>query len=130
MAFISKKTNGVAINVQVYYQPKNSSPINNNYLYAYRITIINQNPHTIQLLSRHWHIRDSTGTNKEVQGDGVVGVQPIIEPNESYQYVSACNLSSDIGKMYGTYTMLNLLTNTNFEVIIPAFVLIYPYKLN
>jgi ApaG protein len=84
----------------------------------------------VKLLRRHWHITDSNGSFRDVDGDGVVGQQPIIEPGESYQYVSAANLKSDIGKMSGTYEMENLYNKKLFTVNIPEFQLIAPFKMN
>ena len=72
-------------------------------------------------------IRDS---NREVEGEGVVGEQPIIEPSESYQYVSAANLRSEIGKMFGTYNMVSLYDKKGFTVNIPEFQLVAPFKMN
>jgi ApaG protein len=65
-----------------------------------------------------------------VEGEGVVGVQPLLAPTESYQYVSGSNLRTEIGKMYGTYQMENQLNKKQFEVKIPEFQMIVPFKLN
>lgn len=125
-----KITEGIKITVESYYQPDYSNPANNEFMFAYRITIENSNAYPVQLLSRHWYIADSNGSKKEVEGEGVVGVQPKILPGEKYQYVSGCNLRSDMGTMAGTYTMLNLYTKQTFEVQIPQFKLLVPAKLN
>jgi ApaG protein len=73
---------------------------------------------------------EANGSHREVEGEGVVGVQPTLQPGEQYQYVSGCNLHTEIGKMYGTYLMENLYTKEKFEVNIPVFEMIFPYKLN
>jgi ApaG protein len=65
-----------------------------------------------------------------VEGEGVVGQQPVLEPGESHEYVSGCNLKTGIGKMRGTYLMERLVDGRQFQVVIPEFVLIVPYKLN
>lgn len=129
---VHQVTQNVSITVETFFQPEQSAPRNNEFLHAYRITIKNLGGMPVQLLSRHWYISDSYyGTEKrEVQGDGVVGEQPIIQPGESYQYISACNLRSDIGKMYGTYEMENLFYKSRFTVNIPEFQLVAPFKLN
>jgi ApaG protein len=116
--------------VETFYQPTQSNPLNSEYLFAYRITIENQTLYPVKLLSRHWHIIDSNGTHREVQGEGVVGRQPIIEPGDSYQYTSAAGLRSDIGKMYGTYLIENLFNKKKFTVLIPEFQLLVPAKMN
>ena len=99
-------------------------------MFAYRINIENNNPFPVKLLSRHWHIYDSNGSRREVEGEGVVGVQPQINPCQSYQYVSGCNLRSEIGKMHGTYQMENITTKKTFDAVIPAFEMCAPFKLN
>lgn len=126
----SKVTEGVAITVETFYQPDYSNPVSGEYMFAYRITIQNNNSFPIRLLRRHWYIFDSNGTNREVEGEGVVGVQPQINPSEQYQYVSGCNLRTEMGKMYGSYAMENLSNKQLFEVKIPVFEMIVPFKLN
>ena len=73
---------------------------------------------------------DSNGSVREVEGEGVVGVQPVIDPGKSYAYVSGCNLKTDIGSMRGHYAMNRLVDETSFEVDIPEFQLIVPHRLN
>ncbi|MBS1689396.1 MAG: Co2+/Mg2+ efflux protein ApaG [Bacteroidetes bacterium] len=127
---VQQVTEGVSVSVETFYQPGQSNPLNSEYLFAYRITIENQSTMPIKLLSRHWYIVDSNGSKREVEGEGVVGQQPIIEPNEKYQYVSAVNLRSDMGKMYGLYQMENLYNKKIISVAIPEFQLIAPFKMN
>lgn len=127
---ISKISEGITISVETYYQPEYSNAVNNEFMFAYRITIENSNAFPVKLLSRHWYIYDSSGMLREVEGEGVVGVQPIINPGQSYQYVSGCNLRSEIGKMHGTYLMENINTERTFEAIIPSFGMCTPFKLN
>lgn len=116
--------------VETFYQPGQSNPINSEYLFAYRITIENLTANPVKLISRHWHIIDSNGEHREVEGDGVVGQQPVIMPGKQYQYTSACNLHSEIGKMYGTYLFENLLSKKNLTVTIPEFKMVVPAKMN
>jgi ApaG protein len=127
---VSKISEGIKISVETYYQPDYSNPVNNEFMFAYKITIENNNSFAVKLLSRHWHIYDSTGSIKEVEGEGVVGVQPQINPGEFYQYISGCNLRAEIGKMQGTYLMENMVNKKTFTVIIPSFKMTTPFKLN
>jgi len=127
---VHKVTNDVNIVVETFYQLAQSKPLHSEYLFAYRITIENLGSVPIKLLRRHWHIIDSNGDRREVEGEGVVGQQPTIEPGENYQYVSSCNLNSDMGKMYGTYTMEDLFTKRIMNIAIPEFQLIAPFKNN
>jgi ApaG protein len=126
----SKVTEGVIVTVETFYQPDYSNPVNGEFMFAYRITLQNNNPFPVRLLRRHWHIFDSNGTQREVEGEGVVGVQPQINSGEQYQYVSGCNLRTEMGKMYGTYTMQNITSKKQFEVKIPVFDMIVPFKMN
>ncbi|MDE1191044.1 MAG: Co2+/Mg2+ efflux protein ApaG [Arachidicoccus sp.] len=121
---------GIRVNVETFYQNDQSRPLMNEYLFAYRITIENHNSYAVRLMRRHWYIFDSTGKRDEVEGEGVVGLQPFIEPDNFFQYVSGCNLNSEIGRMYGEYTMENEATKETFTVLIPSFDLIAPSKLN
>lgn len=123
-------TDGVKISVETIYQDEHSNPANEHYMFAYRIEVENLSAHAIQLMRRKWFIFDSNGTIREVEGEGVVGVQPVIKPGDSYSYVSGCNLKTDIGSMRGSYTMHNLVIEKSFKVDIPEFQLIVPYKLN
>lgn len=127
---VQQVTEGVSVTVETFYQAAQSNPVSAEYLFAYRITVENLSTMPVKLLRRHWHIMDSNGSYREVEGDGVVGQQPLIQPGDSYQYVSACNLRSDIGKMWGTYQMENLYNKKLFTVQIPVFEMIAPFKLN
>jgi len=123
-------TLGVKISVETTYQDDHSDPGNNHFMFAYRITIENLTDYTVQLKRRQWFIFDSNGIQREVEGEGVVGEQPVIEPGESHSYVSACNLNTDMGSMSGNYMMNRLADNKDFIVDIPEFELIVPYRLN
>lgn len=123
-------TNGITISVEPFYLPHESIPVQHRYVHAYRISIFNKSADIVQLLSRHWHIVESNGIHREVEGEGVVGQQPVLSPGESHQYTSWCPLVTDIGKMYGTFRMLRKETGEKFDVRIPEFSLYPPFKLN
>lgn len=127
---VSKISEGIEISVETFYQPDYSNPVSGEYMFAYRITIENHNSFSVKLHRRHWFITDSNGANREVEGEGVVGVQPTLQPGEKYQYVSGCNLNTELGKMYGTYQMENLHDKSLFDVNIPTFEMIVPFKMN
>ena len=126
----NKISEGMEVSVETFYQPDYSNPISGEYMFAYRITIENHNGFAVKLHRRHWHIFDSNGSYREVEGEGVVGVQPILQPGERYQYVSGCNQRTEMGKMYGSYTMENLHNKQTFEVNIPVFEMIVPFKMS
>jgi ApaG protein len=123
-------TQGIAVQVETFYNGSVGSAEAEEHTFAYRITIVNQSDFPVQLLKRHWIIFDSLGIIREVNGDGVVGQQPIIEPNQQFQYVSGTGMHTEIGKMGGSYTMQNLFNKQLFEVGIPDFELIVPHKMN
>jgi len=127
---VSNVTEGVRVSVESFYQQDYSNPLNGEFMFAYRVTIENHNSFSIQLLRRHWFIFDSNSTKREVEGDGVVGMQPTIEPGEQYQYISGCNLKSEMGTMHGEYVMKNLFSENEFNVKIPEFQMTVPFKMN
>lgn len=130
LTMTTQTTSGVKISVESTYQSEYSNPENEHFMFAYRITIENLSEYTVQLVRRHWNIYDSIGLNKQVDGDGVVGEQPILEPGQMHQYVSGCNLKSDMGFMEGYYEMIREMDNSIFHVHIPRFNLIANYRLN
>ena len=83
----------------------------------------------MQLLRRHWIITDGEGLIQEVEGEGVVGRQPVLEPGESFEYTSGCPLSTEMGTMRGTYRMVDT-EGGPFDVEIAEFVLSEPYVVN
>ncbi len=127
---VTEITQGVKVSVETEYQPSYSSPSQYHYVFTYRITIENKSEFTVQLLRRHWHIFDAGFVVREVEGEGVVGQQPVLEPNQTHQYVSGCNLKSGIGKMSGFYLMERIVDGVRFEVAVPEFHMVTPLRLN
>lgn len=127
---IAEVTQGVKVTVETEYQPSYSNPAQHHFVFTYRITIENQSEFTVQLLRRHWHINDAAFEAREVEGEGVVGQQPVLEPGQSHQYVSGCNLKSGMGKMAGSYLMERVMDGSRFNVTIPEFIMIAPMRLN
>jgi ApaG protein len=125
-----KVTNGIKVSVETSYQDEYSLPMENKYVFAYRITIENVSDCTVQLLRRHWYIMDSNGVGREVEGEGVIGVQPTLAPGETHQYVSWSHLFTEIGKMHGYYIFKREIDSTTFKATIPEFKLITPFKMN
>lgn len=127
---VTEITEGVKVTVATEYQPEYSSPAQEHYVFTYKISIENCSEYTVQLLRRHWHIHDSNGSIREVEGEGVIGLQPVLEPGEIHEYVSGCNLKTNIGKMKGTYLMERIVDGKLFRVRIPEFTMVVPYRLN
>ncbi len=130
MNMSTEVTSGIKVTVETFYQPTHSNPAQHHYVFAYRITITNESEEVIKLKRRHWFIVDSDNARREVEGEGVVGEQPVLKPGEQYRYVSGCNLNTEIGKMYGSYLMERKSDNKLFYVKIPEFKMVVPTKLN
>jgi len=99
-------TQGIRVSVECRYAPEYSQPHRNQWFFLYTIQIANEGEQQVQLLSRHWIIRDATGRIEEVRGPGVVGETPVLEPGESFEYTSGCPLTTPFGSMEGTYQMI------------------------
>ncbi len=127
---ITAITEGIKVSVETEYQPDYSSAAQHHHVFTYRITIENYSNYTIQLMRRHWYIHDAGSEVKEVEGEGVVGAQPIIEPGEYYQYVSGSHLQAAFGKMRGYYVVERMIDGKTFKISIPEFTLIAPFRLN
>lgn len=123
-------TSGIEISVETDYRGTSSAGEKPEYLFAYHITIGNRNLHPVQLISRRWIITDMNGDVEFVEGAGVVGRQPILYANDSFDYASGCHLPTPFGKMEGVYIFENKLTGEDFEVTIPVFKLEAPELLN
>ena len=127
---VTKTTNGIRVSVNTEYQPGYSSPSQHHYVFTYKIKIENNSNFTIKLLRRFWEIHDAAYSMRVVEGDGVIGQQPVLEPGNSHEYVSGCSLKSGIGKMTGSYTMEKLIDGKIIKVMIPEFTMISPFKYN
>ncbi|MBE7440249.1 MAG: Co2+/Mg2+ efflux protein ApaG [Spirochaetales bacterium] len=122
-------TNGLRVEVVSQFIPERSRPAESVYFYAYAVTITNDGSEPVQLLDRHWIIRDAFNHVEEVQGPGVVGHQPRLMPGQSFQYTSFCPLSTALGFMEGSYTMLRE-DGSRFKARIARFQLVAPQSLN
>lgn len=127
---VTEVTNGVKVTVSVEYQPDYSSPGQHHYVFTYQVIIENNSSKTLQLKRRKWIINDAGFPIKTVEGEGVVGRQPTLEPGQKHQYMSGCNLRSGIGKMHGSYEMEKVMDGQSVIIQIPEFKMIVPFKLN
>lgn len=121
---VTAVTEGIQVSVEVTYQSEFSNPHQHHFVFTYKVTIENKSQHTYQLLTRKWEIFDAAESPKIVEGVGVVGQQPTLEPGKSHSYVSGCNLKSGLGKMKGIFTMEKVLDGKKIDVTIPEFQLI------
>ncbi len=119
----------VKCQVQTKYVAEQSEPDQNRYVFAYMITIKNLSSQPVQLLSRRWLITDANGKQMSVEGDGVVGQQPIIDANDDYTYSSGTVIETPVGVMQGQYIMLDA-QKQQFTAEIDPFRLAIPNILN
>lgn len=119
----------IKITTEVNYQPEQSDEADNRFVFAYTITITNESNTTVKLISRHWIITDANQYVQEVRGQGVVGEQPILRPNQSFEYTSGSVLATQVGTMSGSYQMVAE-DGTKFDAPIPQFVLSVPRVLH
>jgi ApaG protein len=122
-------TNSIRVEVMSQHSPENSRPQQGEWVFQYTVRITNQGSETVQLLSRHWIITDASEHIEEVQGQGVVGEQPVLAPGESFKYSSWCPLKTPMGKMQGTYRMA-LAGGAQFDIEIAPFALRAAYTVN
>ena len=121
----AQTTSGVTVRVSVSYLPEQSEPRRGRWFWAYHIRIENESRRAVQLLTRRWIITDGRGARHSVEGEGVVGEQPLIEPGQAFDYVSGCPLGTPTGSMQGSYHMIGE-DGQGFDVAIPKFALIAP----
>lgn len=114
-------TKGIKISVNTLFNGLQERNNRSHYLFSYYITIENMSEDTVQLFSRRWNIYDSLNETEIVEGEGVIGQQPVLEPGQKHTYRSHCILLSNCGSMAGYYNMLNLDEETSFRVKIPTF---------
>ncbi|NND71414.1 MAG: Co2+/Mg2+ efflux protein ApaG [Rhodothermales bacterium] len=116
------RTDSIEIAVQPVWLDGQSSPMEKKFAFGYYITIANNSLRDVQLLRRHWFINDANGKIQEVEGEGVIGQQPVIRPGESHSYNSYCILETFSGSMEGTYLM-EWENGERFRAVIPQFLL-------
>ena len=118
-------TAGITVRVAVTFMPEQSRVGAGRWFWVYHIRLENGRDETVQLRSRHWRITDSNGMVNIVDGEGVVGETPVLEPGQTHDYVSGCELTTNMGAMEGHYTFSHT-DGTFFEVAIPYFPLAAP----
>jgi ApaG protein len=126
---MSRPDHHVTVQVESEYIEGQSQPDQERYVFAYHVRIRNDGAKPAQLLSRHWIITDANGQVQEVRGEGVVGKQPRLEPDEEFSYSSGTVLATSVGTMRGSYHMVDG-EGTPFEAEIPTFTLSVPRTLH
>jgi ApaG protein len=119
----------IDVDVRTQYIEDQSSPDENRFVFSYTITIRNTGSLAAKLLTRHWIINDANGNVQEVHGEGVVGEQPYLRPDESFEYTSGTVIETPVGSMQGSYQMITD-EGMAFDANIPAFTLSLPNALH
>lgn len=120
-----KATEGIRVHVDPHFSLADSEPDEGTFVFSYHIRMANEGTAPARLLFRHWLIHDSVGEDAEVDGEGVVGEQPLIEPGDAHEYRSYCVLRSPSGYMEGYYTFARP-SGERFRVEVPRFQLVGP----
>lgn len=118
-------TDQIEVMVDPEYLAKQSDPKRDFYLFAYHITITNHSRHAVRLIDRHWVVINGHGIREDVEGKGVIGLQPLVDAGDSFTYTSACPLDTPTGNMRGSYGMLRE-DGSEFRAKIPLFFLRHP----
>lgn len=126
---VPKTTYDIRIRVETAFIPEQSTPDDDQYVFAYTITITNRSTLPVTLVRRHWIITDANNNVREVRGDGVVGEQPHLAPGQSFKYTSGAILETPVGCMEGSYSMVAD-NGVEFDAPVPAFRLSKPRILN
>ena len=119
----------ITVTARAVYIPEQSDPESDRYAFAYTIVIRNTGSVAAQLVSRHWIITDANNQVQEVRGRGVVGEQPLLKPDESFEYTSGTAIATPVGTMRGSYQMVAE-DGLQFEAPIPGFTLSMPRVLH
>jgi ApaG protein len=125
----SEKKYQINVTTRTTYVPEQSDPDSGRYVFAYTITIRNTGSVTAQLISRHWIITDANNRVQEVRGLGVVGEQPLLKADESFEYTSGTAIATPVGTMRGTYQMVAE-DGLQFDAPVPEFTLSMPRVLH
>ncbi len=128
----SQTTQRITVSAESFYQEQYSQPEQDQFVHAYRIRISNNSALPIKLLSRSWEIIEGTGERRTVEGEGVVGKQPVIDPGQFYEYNSWVQFKTPVGAMQGSYVMYreNDGVENYFQVEVPRFLHLIPAILN
>lgn len=123
-----ERTRNILVRVQPVFLEDQSEPEQGRYVWAYKVAMENHGKETVQLLRRTWRITDAHGHTELVQGDGVVGEQPVLAPGQGFEYVSGTPLPTPSGFMTGRYHMVVYPSGEQFDVAIPTFSLDSPHS--
>lgn len=122
------ETDGVIVRVTPRFEDDDSIPENHQFCWTYQVEVENHTQETLKLTNRHWRIVDQRGFTHAVDGEGILGEQPVLTPGSALRYSSGAPLSSPSGIMSGAYEFLAE-DGSERVALIPAFPLDSPYDL-
>jgi len=126
---MTDRKHDITVSARTVFIPDQSNAQSGRYVFAYTITITNTGTVSAQLVSRHWIITDANNQVQEVRGPGVIGEQPLLRPNESFEYTSGTAIATPVGTMRGSYQMVAD-DGVQFDAPIPEFTLSMPRVLH
>ncbi|MCW9038741.1 MULTISPECIES: Co2+/Mg2+ efflux protein ApaG [Altibacter] len=127
---VQQVTQGIKVSVETSFEGTFYKNYKIYYAFGYTITIENQSKDVVQLTTRHWKIKDALNDLEIVEGEGVIGKKPVLQPGTLHSYSSGCLLLSPFGAMHGYYAMVNFSSTRKFRVAIPSFKLSAPFAMN
>jgi len=127
---VQQVTQGIKVSVETNFEGTFYKNYKMHYAFGYTVTIENKGKDEVQLISRYWSISDALNHSEIVEGEGVIGQKPVIQPGQKHSYSSGCLLISPFGAMKGHYNMVNFTTTGKFKVVIPSFKLSAPFGMN
>ncbi len=127
---VQQVTQGIKVSVETSFEGTFYKSRKMQYAFAYTVTIENQSKDAVQLTSRFWKIKDALNNTEIVEGEGVIGEKPVIQPGGKHSYTSGCLLVSPFGSMKGFYNMVNFTSTRKIRVSIPLFKLSAPFAVN
>ncbi|MCW8981756.1 MAG: Co2+/Mg2+ efflux protein ApaG [Altibacter sp.] len=127
---VQQVTQGIKVSVETSFEGTFYKNYKIYYAFGYTITIENQSKDVVQLTARHWKIKDALNDLEIVEGEGVIGKKPVLQPGTLHSYSSGCLLLSPFGAMHGYYAMVNFSSTRKFRVAIPSFKLSAPFAMN
>lgn len=118
------ENHAITISVVPQFIPEQSKPSEGFYVHSYSVLIKNESEQNVQLVNRHWRVYSNNVQIADVKGEGVVGVQPLIKPEEEFSYSSWTVVRDAFGSMKGAFTFYRE-DGKFFDVEVPEFQLIY-----
>lgn len=128
ISMVQQVTQGIKVSVETQFEGTIYKDQQKQYAFSYRVIIENQSNFQVKLTSRYWIIKDALNNLEIVEGKGVIGLQPVIEPGDKHEYNSGCLLVSPIGSMQGYYKMIS--QEKEIKANIPLFKLSAPFAMN